>query len=211
MAKIRNAVSLDEFRLLGKEGGFTDPNEYISVDLFKHVLKRGEFPEEGFYEYQWAINECEFGRLQGYSVEMQIFLSSLYVYCNKRKLWGVTADSDYYYLAISLVVNNSLKTPLALEYLSFLEWLQDTVEPDVGYEDYYCLLTWVFLRRLTETTNHPQFKEVMRLLLAKNLTQSEIECFTDSERGMDAWIELNEIIPCPVLLKESCEQIVWGR
>lgn len=207
---LRDKIHVGEFHLLNEEGGFTAPNDYLSVKSLEEVLNANEFPREEFYEYQWAIYGCELNRLREYSVWMQLFLASLYVYCNKRKQWGITVDSDFYYLAITLALQESQCDEISILYLSFLEWLQDHVESDVGYDDYYCLLTWALLRRLTGTTSHACFLNVVDLLIEKGYSASDIETLTESEYGIDAWNELHQRIYCPAQLKTQFDRIIQG-
>lgn len=208
---LQKRINPREFDLLRTEGGFTDPNEYLPIEEITRVLNNYEFPGEGFYEFEWAIYECEFDCLRKYSIWMQALLASLYVYCNKRKQWGITIDSNYHYLIISLVLDEPQKKDLALSYLAFLEWLHDHVEADIGYENYFSLLTWTLLRRLTGLTNHPRFQKVVDILLKKNYSTDVIETLTVSDLGIEAWYELHQKIPCPSLLKKQFDQIIRGK
>lgn len=198
-----------EFGQLSKEGGFVLPNLF-PIGAIVRVLESRTFPTEGFYEYEWAIYESGLERLKGYSSWMQLYLASLYVYCNKRQQWGIRIESDYLYLMIELVLGARRQQELLPLCLCFLEWLHDEVAPGVGYDDYYCLLTWALLRRLSGGTDHPCFQPVVDRLLKNAYSTEELQELTVSDRGIEAWHELHERIPCPEPLRNDFEQIIWG-
>ncbi|ESQ15250.1 MAG TPA: hypothetical protein DDY14_17675 [Chromatiaceae bacterium] len=203
-------ISLGEFDLLGEEGGFTDPNEYISVEAFAGILEERRYPRNNWYEFQWAIYECDYERLDQYSIWMRLFLASVYVYCNKKKKWGVDVESDFYYSIVLLAIADSESNELASQALSFIEWLHDCVEPDSYYDDYFCLLTWSLLRRLTNSTEHASFSDVMTTLLEKNYSSDRFTELTDSDCGIDAWSRLNRSIACPESLKKDFDKVGLG-
>lgn len=209
LAALAEKIDPSEFGRLGGEGGFAPPNLF-PIEAVVRVLKSRTFPTEGFYDYEWAIYECGFERLKEYSSWMQLYLASLYVYCNKRRQWGTTIESDYFYLMIELALDDRQRQEFVPLCLSFIEWLHEQVVPDTGYDDYYCLLTWTFLRRLSGETDHPCFRAVVDRLLEKGYSTEELQVLTVSDRGIEAWDELHERIPCPEPLRNDFEQIIWG-
>lgn len=198
-----------ELGQLAKEGGFSPPNLF-PIEAIARILKSRTFPTEDFYEYEWAIYESGLERLKEYSSWMQLYLASLYVYCNKRRQWGITIESDYFYLMIELALDERQRQEFLPLCLSFLEWLHDQVPADTGYDDYYCLLTWTLLRRLSGETDHPSFQRVVDLLLEKGYSTEELQALTVGDRGIEAWHELHERISCPEPLRRDFEQIIWG-
>ena len=207
---LHKCIDKKEFSLLAKEGGFTDPNNYITVDEFILVLASHEFPKNNFYEYEWAIYESGYSRIRNHSNWMQLFLASLFVYCEKRKHFGLEISSDYHYLVLLLALENPDVKKLGALYLSFLEWLQDHVQPDTGFDDYYCLLTWLLLRRITNTSDHPDFLTVLDILEKRNYSTEELQELTVSDRGIESWLDLHMQIPCSKELEERFENIIFG-
>ena len=204
-------ISLKEFDLLRAEAGFNAPNNF-PIGSIIHPLLSKQFPSEDPYEYEWAIYECGFDCLWNYSAWMRTYLASLYIYCNKRRQWGISIESDYYYLVIETALNQQPKEiVLVPAFLSFVEWLYDWVEADTGYDDYYCLLTWMLLRRLSGATDHKRFRKVIDLLLAKRYSRQELSMLTVSDRGIEAWFELHQRIPCPEALRTDFERIIRGE
>ena len=204
-------IRLDEFDLLRAEAGFSFPNNF-SIDAIVGVLLSRQFPSENLYEYEWVIYECEFDRLRRYSAWMKMYLASLYIYCNKRRQWGITIESDYYYLVIETAIDQQPKEKeLVPAFLSFVEWLYDWVEADTGYDDYYCLLAWTLLRRLSDSNEHKCFRKVVDFLLDKHYSIQELSELTVSDRGIEAWFELHQRIPCPEVLRADFERIIRGE
>lgn len=204
-------IEIEEFDLLCAEAGFSAPN-YFSIEAVTRVLLSRQFPHEKEYEYEWAIYECGFDRLWNYSAWMRIYLASLYIYCNKRQQWGITIESDYYYLAIVTALDQKSKEEqLISAFISFIEWLNNCVEADTGYNDYYCLLAWTLLRRLSGSTDHKDFRKVVDFLLEKHYSAEELTELTVSDRGIDAWFDLYQKIPCSEALKTDFEMIIRGE
>lgn len=210
LGDIEKKISPGEFDLLRLEGGFAAPNDF-PIGKIIQVLRDREFPGEHFYEYEWAIYECGFECLSKYSIGMQALLAAIYIYCNKRRRWGIAIESDYFYLVTSSLLDEATaRKELLPAYVSFMEWLYDHVKPDAGYDDYYCLLTWTLLIRLSGSTAHPCFEKVLNLLLRKQYSREEIEGLTVSDRGIEAWYELHRRIFCPEPLKKDFDQILLG-
>lgn len=204
-------ISLKEFDLLHSEAGFNAPNNF-PIKLIIHPLLNKQFPVKDLYEYEWAIYECGFDCLWDYSAWMKIYLASLYIYCNKRRQWGITIESDYYYLVIKTALEQQAKEiELVSVFLSFVEWLYDWVEADDGYNDYYCLLSWTLLHRLSNSINHKYFRQVVDLLLAKRYSGEELSMLTVSDRGSEAWFGLHQRISHPETLEADFERIIRGE
>jgi hypothetical protein len=207
---LHEQIDNDEFALLAKEGGFTDPNKYISVDEFEQVLASHKFPNNNLYEYIWAIYESGYSRLKQYSTWMQLFLASLFVYSDKRKQWSTSISSDYHYLVLLLAIQNPDSEKIGTFYLSFLEWLESEIKPDIGFDNYYCLLSWLLMRRLTNTVDHPKFLAVLDILEKREYTTEQLETLTVSDRSIESWLKLHSQIPCPNELEERFEQVIFG-
>lgn len=209
LALLSKNLEVGEWDRLQHEGGFREPNCF-EIEAFKRILEELQFPRTSFYEYQWAIYECGVPRLLRYSAWMQTFLSSVYLYCNKRQQWGIEIQSDYFYVMASL--NTDGQGPVALweATIQFLEWLYECVKPGQGYRDYYCLLTWSMLRRLSGADPDCLLERVVEILLARKYTPEEIELLTVSDRNQGAWYRLHQEIPCPEKLREPFERIILG-
>ena len=199
------------FILLGQAAGFVTPNTYIAVGEFEAVLTSHEFPESNHYEFLWAIHESGHGEIDGHSKWMRLFLAALYVYCDKRKQSGILISSEYHYMVLSLVENEPDGEEIGSLYMSFLEWLQVHVEPDTGFDDYHCLLTWLLIRRLSDTSERPDALRVLDVLDGRRYRVEELEFLTVAERGMDFWLDLHLRIPCPKELEEKYERVLIGR
>ena len=210
LAALAERIDDRELDRLGREGGFEPPNRF-PVEAFARVLESRTFPTEDVYDYEWAIYESGLECLKEYSSWMQLYLAALYVYCNKRRQWGITVESDYYYFMIELALDERQRQEILPLCLSFVEWLHDQVVPDTGYDDYYCLLTWTLLCRLAGGADHPRFLAVVDYLLEeKGYSTEELQDLTVSDRGIEAWHELHQRIPCPEPLRSAFEQIIWG-
>lgn len=190
---IRGRIEWAEFSKLSKEGGFDDPNNF-NIEQIIRPLKNGAFPRKNHYEYMWAIYECSVKRLQGYSKSMQIYIASLYIYCNKVQQWGMSVESDFYYLIVNAELSQ-LDLDEIRQLLIFLEWLHEYVRADHGYDDYFCLLSWTFLRRLIKLTNDKSFQMIATNLMSRNYTKSYLAELSVSEMTPDNWYELHQRIP----------------
>jgi hypothetical protein len=197
LARVLDASELERLR---GEGGFGPPNDF-PIERLAEVLAEREFPNANWYEFLWAIHEVAFERLASFSPALKAYLAALYLYCNKRQLWGLSVESDYYFLVLT-ALRDEPDPDLSERFLTFVEWLEDAVPAATGYDDYYALLAWTLLRRLRGETQHASFQPVLDRLLAKNYGREELEALCDSERSIDAWWnELHEKIPCPEALR----------
>jgi hypothetical protein len=185
----KERIDLGEFEALREEPGFSPPNTF-SVDELMQPLLRGRFPEDKHYEYLWAIYECGLELLERCSAAMRVYLSSLYVYCNKRRAWGMTVECDYYYALITTAKEPGTDFPPD-EILAFIEWLIDHVEAGEGYDDYFCLLSWAFLRRIAGRTGDARFREVLAELVARGYSKERLAELTVSDRWPAPWLELH--------------------
>jgi hypothetical protein len=186
-------IERGEVEALRGEPGFAPPNQFPVEELMQPLAVE-RFPEERHYEYLWAIYECGLDALQRCSAAMRVYLASLYVYCNKRRIWGATVECDYYYALIETARERGTDFPPA-ELLAFIEWLNDRVPAAEGYDDYFCLLSWAFLRRLAGRTDDERFREVIAHLAAKRYSKERLGELTVSDRWPAAWLELNRLLP----------------
>lgn len=209
LAFLRDRIDAEEFRALSREAGFLSPNEF-DFESIGRPLQAMEFPAAGWYEIEWAIYECGWENLLRYSVDMKAYLASLYVYCNKRKQWSIVIDSDYFYLAIEAALES--KHPgSAQNFAGFIEWLNDHVVPDQGYENYYELLSWALLQRIAQTDGVAAMQAVLTVLRAKNYNAERLSELTVSDRSMVAWLELHRRVPSAgAALDEQFERIILG-
>ncbi len=180
-----------EFDLLREEGGFAPPNDF-PVDRVGQALRARQFPRADWYEYEWAIYECGFEALERCSVSMRAYLAFTYIYCNKRKQWGISIESDFFYALIQSSLSDRWLADLSLR---FIEWLNDCVTADEGYEDYYALLSWLLLRRIRGETADPVVAQVVEALLAKAYTSEQLSALTVSDRNAVSWLELYRRLP----------------
>lgn len=190
---IKKQIDMKEFSALSREAGFADPNTFTVEQVVQPLIDE-EFPQYDHYEYLWAIFESDLERLRRYSRWMKIYLSSLYIYCNKVKQWGMVVESDYFYL----VVETELDDPdldSARQFLTFLEWLYEYVEGDDGYDDFYCLLTWTLLRRLIGATDDELFLRVRKTLSDRIPLERHLSELTVSKRDVSSWFDLHQRIP----------------
>lgn len=186
---LRQLIKDEEFGRLTAEAGFNEPNEF-DIDRLRQPLVRSNFPASDFYEYQWAIHECGLDQICSYSPAMQVYLASIYVYCNKRQQWGIRIESDYYYLGISAVLDSPMPE-LARQFSSFLEWLCECVPSDEGYDDFFALLAWIMLRRIVSPSDSDGILRVVEILLAKGYSDEQLSELTVSSHGMKKWSELH--------------------
>lgn len=211
LSHIEARICFAELHTLATEPGFTDPNQF-PFERILAPLKEKQFPLQDHYEYCWAIYECGFDRIERCSKWVKLYLASLYIYCNKRKQWGLKIESDYYYMVISAETNEGV-TDCSQQFLRFLEWLHEDVVEDEGYDNYYLLLSWSLLRRLRNEVSDCVFQDVLRTLISKQYSADNIFALTVSERGGSAWYDLYRSIPMPLNYVETYEfdAIVKGQ
>lgn len=210
LRSLAGKIDVREFDRLRTESGFVCPNDYISVEELTQVLASHEFPQNRHYEYEWAIHESGFESWPDFSVWMQMFLAALYVYCNKRKDWAMLVESDYHYAVVQLSLQRVEGPKVARLYLGFIEWLCVWVEADVGYDDYFCLLTWTLLRRLSGAAHDDTFLEVLNALAEREPGRDYLCSLTDSVKSIETWYQLHEKIPCPQTFRSQFDKIILG-
>jgi hypothetical protein len=209
MRHCKERIDAREFDALREEPGFSPPNTF-SVEELMQPLARERFPEENHYEYLWAIYECGLGLLERCSAAMRVYLASLYVYCNKRRIWGTTVECDYYHALIH-ITRESRTDFRPAELLAFIEWLNDHVPAAEGYDDYFCLLSWAFLRRLAGRTDDERFREVIAHLGAKRYSKERLAELAVSDRWPAAWLELNRLLPAAGAgIEKELEHLISG-
>lgn len=211
LSALNHKITNKEFNLLQDEAGFSPPNIF-PIERLVQPLASKNFPTYGLREYTWAIHECDFNRLRGYSSWMKTYLSSIYIYCDKIPEEWMPVESDYYYLVIETALNDKEKDEICRLFISFIEWLYDWVPPNPGYDDYYCLLTWTFLRRMQNATSDKYFSKTLDLLLRKNYSSERLDELTVSERGISEWLKLHRSIPChSESMRINFEKIILGQ
>lgn len=206
---LRRQISAEEFQRLRTEAGFSPPNDF-PIQRFVQILERSLFPTTDLMELQWALYECGIDRLREYTPWMKTYAAAVYVYCNKRRQWSVNIESEFYHMVIHTALDPSLCAKLAPPFLSFIEWLSDKVEPDVGYDDYYCLLSWLLLRRGLQRTDDDGFRSIVEALLARQYTTETISMLSVAENNLERWWQLHEQLPCPDRFRSDFERIVLG-
>lgn len=205
---VKERLDFGEFSLLGREGGFGGPGE-LPIEIVQIPLCTGEFPKDRLYDIEWAIYECDIDRIRLYSVWMKIYLAALYVYCNKVRQWGVSVESEYYLMAIEEVIGEGGE--VVDVFLGFIEWLWEVVKPDVGYEDYFCLLSWVMLMRSAESTNSELFDKVVMMLKGKGFGAGDMEALSVAEGWQARWLQLSDRLdPGHRYDRSDYERIIYG-
>jgi len=190
---LRSRIDLDEFRHLAKEGGFSPPNTFTIEDIIGPILD-ARFPAADHYEFEWAIYECGLDNLRSYTKEMRIYLCAIYMYCNKVRQWGISIESEYHRMAVTSVLERS--DPAYIKnFITYLEWLFENVEPDQGYEDYFCLLSWIILQRVAQDASSDLFDLVMSHLSSKNYSVQQLSELSVIEQWNADWLQLSETIP----------------
>jgi hypothetical protein len=189
LGSIDARVRHSDFDSLRAEAGFSAPNEF-PVERLITLLRTRQFPRSDWYEYEWAIYECGFEALERLEPTMRMFLAFIYIYCNKRQQWGITIESDYYWL----LIQTARSEPADLS-LSFIAWLNDHVSADVGYDDYDCLLSWLMLRRIRGDTSDPMFSAVVETLAKRAYTADQLSVLTVSDRDAASWLSLHRQLP----------------
>jgi len=203
--------NLPEQELIGlaAEFGFVAPNDY-PFEKFLEPAQKKRFPRENLYDLEWAIYECGVERLALYSRPIQMYTSALYVYCNKIHQWGMCIESDFLYRVVKLELKNGV-SPYSICFSKFIEWLHEFVDEDLGYQDFYLLLTWLLLSRLTSEAPANRMREVISYLLNKRLTGEDIDALSVSEYTRAHWLELHRAIPlADASLDADFEKIIAG-
>jgi hypothetical protein len=205
-----SALVPEELMAFAKEDGFNAPNDF-PFEKFLESAQKKLFPRDGQYELEWAIYECGLERLETYSKGIQIYTSALYVYCNKMHQWGICTESHFLFSVVELELKGG-PSQYAEYFSKFIEWLHESVEADNGYNDYYLLVTWLLLARLTAQDSSDCFRSVLNYLLAKQLTGDEIDALNVSKYSRLNWLELHKSIPLTdSSLNVDFEQIISGR
>lgn len=207
---LRIKIDDEEFRLLQSEAGFNAPNEF-DVENIKRCVVLGEFPNDDFYEYLWAIYECGWENLRRYSPWMRACIASFYIYCNKRRQGPVEVESDYFLLAIEAALETQ-KPELPARFLDFIEWLHDSVPAAEGYDDYFALLSWGLLQRMAQTRKEDVLRAVLDVLLNKGYSTERLTELTVSDRGIESWLDLHRRLPSAgASIDKDFERIIAGH
>ncbi|KAB8198576.1 hypothetical protein FKV24_001385 [Lysobacter maris] len=189
LAFIRSRLDVEEFALLAQEGGFTDPSD-LPVETVMLPLERGEFPQSGHYDIEFAIYECWIDRFDSYSPWMRLYLAVLYLYCHDVTQGGICVESEYCLMAVSAAADGGQD---AIRLLSdYLLWSRHGVPAGEGYDDYFCLLSWVMLQRSAGLTDTDTFSDVMAVLAGKEYDPGELEGFSAAEGWQDRWMRLSD-------------------
>ena len=205
----KERIDADEFEALREAPGLSEPNTF-SVGELVQPLRRERFPEDNHYEYLWAIYESGLEVVERCSAAMRVYLSSLYLYCNKRRAWGMTVECDYYYLLIEAAKQADAGFQPA-EILAFIEWLYEHVRADAGYDDYFCLLSWAFLRRVAGRTGDEHFRQVLAELASRRYSSDRLAELTVSDRWPAAWLELHrDLAPLGGAVDKEFERLICG-
>ena len=179
-------------------------------ERFLEPIKRRRFPRQEYYEIQVGIYECGLDSFESCPRALQMYVSSLYIYCNKAKLWGLYLESDFLYREIrrEMIFGPS---EFSNHFLRFLEWAYVYGPVDTGYDDYYFLLSWLMLSRLAGAGASPLSGQVLNYLHKKELTADDIEVLSTSEFKSTDWLALHQTIPLPDKSQSSIfEQVISG-
>lgn len=142
LSSLASIVSESDIDALASEGGFQSPNSF-DVSKIRAPLELLTFPQSEDYEYMWAIHECGPRALCSHPSALRLYLSALYVYCNKRMVWTLTVQGDYYYM----FVETALALPrFRMVAADFLGWLGRSETCDAGYDRRFCLISEYLLR-----------------------------------------------------------------
>lgn len=136
----------------------------IPAEKILEPLRTRQFPSQNFSEYQFAISEIPGLRRDGkYSSWFRFYLSTLYVHCESME--NNQGDDIEYYCAIvkDIVANDRIE--VAKIFAQYLEWLYENANWSIVGRDYWLLLSWLLLKRITDGKCH--FPDIYRLLLSE--------------------------------------------
>jgi hypothetical protein len=192
---LASRISKTEFTVLESQGDFsTFSLTYFPFESFLAPLTQRKFPHADYYEFQTAILECGLDSFEQFSRALQMYVSSLYIYCNRAKSWMLCLESDFLYREIRREINCG-QSEYSKQFLKFLEWTYIYCPVDVDYDDHYFLLTWLFLMRLASAEVNPRYRDVLNYLHQKRLGEVEIEVLSTSEFKSQSWLALHQTIP----------------
>ena len=121
----------------------------------------------------------------------------------------MTVDSDYLFL----IAEQSVKSGSAYAGAAtmFIEWVGKFVIADDGYEDYFLLIAWLVLKRISEEID-ADFFEAVSILQSRNNLAQQIEELSESMIPASDWLALVEKLP-PVggVGKDTWTKIIGGR
>nr|WP_315201375.1 hypothetical protein [uncultured Albidiferax sp.] len=164
------------------------------------------FLQDPIASFHWSIYEAaHFYNLLDCQPWVKAYFSSLFIYCERLEP-SLDVESDYLYL----IVDEGEKE-LCGKFAKFIEWLIEFVPKDDEYDDYYLLLTWLLLKRISGDADEEIYKNVVGVLLAKKYTSSQISYLSVCERGQEEWLALHKRIPLKYGIENKVfETIILG-
>ena len=209
---LKKSLVDDELNWLSSKGDFSIfSTHHFPLDQFLAPLHRGEFPREDHLEYLSAIFECGIEVFNNCSRPLQIYVTALYVQCEKAKGWSFELSSEFYFREIERE-GQSGPSKYSDMFLLFLEWLHFYGTCDVGYDDYHLLLSWVLVARISGVEKFPNLNSAVEYLTGKCYTREDIELLSTSSIVWSDWLELSKKIPSAgARLDLEIERIIKGE
>lgn len=193
---LSDRVSRENVFSLSRAAAFDSPDDFIFEDIFI-PLESGKFPEtmEDARRFVIAIYDCGYELVEQLPIWDKMYICSLYIATNKIHLWSIDIASDYYYMIIKEGLHGGTRTPL-IYFSKILEWIHVWGPTAEWYDDYYLLLSWVFISRLLGCANIESYNKTMNNLLTRgDLTINELNELTVSNRDMSSWLSIHQQIP----------------
>jgi hypothetical protein len=168
------------------------PTDVLDVAKLRALLASRGYPTSDFYEYVWTIYEIGLRDLGEYPTGLRVWIASLYVYCNKRKQWAITIDSDYWELLVAAGMDET-SLDWARQLLRFTQWMLECTPSDDGYEDYYALLSLGLLQRIAGSQE--SLDDVLDALETKGYATERLLELTVTDGSIEAWLDVHRRAP----------------
>jgi hypothetical protein len=209
LSTVRSNIEAGALEEFSKAGGFGPPNDFSFAELIR-ILDDGDFPIRNHYNLQWAIYECGVEVVRELSSWAKMFVCSVYLYCNKRRQWGMSVESDYFYSLTEEAAK--VGGEYADVAAKFLAWLERHVAADVGYDNYFLLLAWLMVKRSMGGPADADVLETIDALSQIGYTAQQIDDLSVSVTRPPGWLALSKLLPpVPDVSEDRYDQIIMGN
>lgn len=183
--RLARTIEESELAQLEKKPGFNEPNTF-DFDQMRRPLRDLRLPDTDHYEYLWAISECGLESFADCTCPMSLYIAALYVHCNRKHIWTLTVQGDYYFM----LVESAAQDAEAIETVKcWLPRLFDTAGADVGYEPRLAHFSWLTLSHIGRPPEPSRLAAVHRALRCVPSPDWLGELYV-GERGVAAWRDL---------------------
>lgn len=189
LRNLSKRIMISDLDALSEEAGFHPPNSF-DFGRMREILAVRRFPVEEEIEYSWALYECGYSSWFSFNSAVQVFVSSVFVYCNARQPLGLRVESDFYYLGVNAVVHDD--RDLAADFFYFIDRV---CAPGDGFDSdskfYFGVLSRCLIAAKFFPEKTGEIKEALRSFEPWVAGKSVLD-ISHSVRGLSLWRALAE-------------------